>query len=568
MRCTRAAGGVMAALVLRLFAAGSLDRAPPDPNPFKGVDFLRAPKYTEGVQRSVQQAGGLDTEVGKLVARAARIPTAVWLDKISELPRAEEALDLATEQQSRTGRPVLVVFVVYNLPGRDCSARSSNGELSATDGLPAYEKRYLQPLLSILRKYPSPRIVFLIEPDSLPNLVTNMWSPKCAASRSTYIEGVARAAEVLSDFGTVYLDVGWSGWIGSWSASKMAKVVDSVLNRMPEEAIARVRGIVTDISNYGTVFQEVQYANTMLREMAQLGRAGWHAVIDTGRDAIDMGGQIWCNANGAGAGRTATAETGHELVDAYFWIKPPGESDGISDPTSSRYDPECGKASAMRDAPNAGEWFHDQFVMLMQNAKPSLDAAPSYEPRVMPSVPTSSDADAAGAPPPPSPLPVGAESGDLVTQEGDFAFSYDDSADDAAEANAEVEAPASVVNLDQPGKQPATTSTGTSAAGRPAAPAGSPSQGHATVPTGARIGRRVPPPPPAAPVPTISAAQLVKLAGIVVAALVLICLLRNASPPREEPETPSRRVSKRKLRSQRVRVRGDEHELSPVIRSP
>ena len=96
----------------------------------------------------------------------------------------------------------------------------------------------------------------------------------------------------------------------------MAAVLDSVLNRMPEEAVAQVRGIVTDISNYGVTFKEVAYAKTMLHEMDLLGRTGWHAIIDTGRNAVDMGGQIWCNANGAGSGKTATADTGDPLIDA------------------------------------------------------------------------------------------------------------------------------------------------------------------------------------------------------------------------------------------------------------
>ena len=529
-----------------LAALGSLDRALPDPNPFRGVDFLRAVKYTEGIGRSIQKAGGLGDELGQLAARAARIPTAIWLDKISELTRAQEALEMATEQQSRTGTPVLVVFVVYNMPGRDCGARASNGEISASAGLPAYENTYLQPLLAIVRQYPKPRIVFLIEPDSLPNLVTNMWSPKCAAVRQTYIDGVARAAEVLGPVGTVYLDVGWSGWIGSWSAHKMAAVLDSVLNRMPEAAVAQVRGIVTDISNYGTTFKEVDYAETMLHEMELLGRSGWHALIDTGRNAVDMGGQIWCNANGAGAGKTATADTGHALIDAcaetglepvvlrapathsdrfalgrYFWIKPPGESDGISDPTSSRYDSECGKPSAMRNAPNAGEWFHDQFVMLMQNAKPPLDQAPSYEPRVAP------PAQAAEAMAPPS----ASRPEQAVTHEGDFTFSYDDAAEAAEEEKSKAK------------------KTGV------------------TKPTGPRFVWRAPPPPspPAAPspsapaplqLPPLSGAQVIKLAAIAVAAATLVALLWNALCPAqrvpvESTSHPSR--SRRRLRSQRLR---------------
>ena len=536
-----------------LAALGSLDRAPPDPNPFRGVDFLRAVKYTEGVGGSIQKAGGLGDELGQLAARAARIPTAIWLDKISELTRAQEALEMATEQQSRTGTPVLVVFVVYNMPGRDCGARASNGEISASAGLPAYENTYLQPLLAIVRQYPKPRIVFLIEPDSLPNLVTNMWSPKCAAVRQTYIDGVARAAEVLGPVGTVYLDVGWSGWIGSWSAHKMAAVLDSVLNRMPEAAVAQVRGIVTDISNYGTTFKEVDYAETMLHEMELLGRSGWHALIDTGRNAVDMGGQIWCNANGAGAGKTATADTGHALIDAcaetdlepvvlrapathsdrfalgrYFWIKPPGESDGISDPTSSRYDSECGKPSAMRNAPNAGEWFHDQFVMLMQNAKPPLDQAPSYEPRVAPP-------QAAEAMAPPS----ASQPEQAVTHEGDFTFSYDDAAEAAEEEKRQAK------------------KTGV------------------TKPTGPRFVWRAPPPPspPAAPspsapaplqLPPLSGAQVIKLAAIAVAAATLVALLWNALCPAqrvpvESTTSPSR--SRRRLRSQRLRRVSEDQDL-------
>ena len=87
--------------------------------------------------------------------------------------------------------------------------------------------------------------------------------------------------------------------LGEFAEEKMAEVLDSVLNVMSEESLSQVRGIVTDISNYGTNFKEVAYAVTMLHEMELLGRSGWHAVIDTGRNAIDMAGQIWCNANGA-----------------------------------------------------------------------------------------------------------------------------------------------------------------------------------------------------------------------------------------------------------------------------
>ena len=353
---------------------------PLDPNPFKDVDFLRPARYTEAAQSSVQRAGGLGdgaTDLSQLLASAVDVPTAVWVDKAAEIPtRLEEALRTATEQQARTGsRRVLVAIVVYDLPGRDCAAHASSGEISTADGLSTYESLYLRPMEAVLRRWPEPRKAFFLEPDSLPNLVTNLGVPKCAAAARGYRRGVARAAELLAPHGALYLDVGWSGWIGSWSARQMAEVIDDVMGRMGAEAVSAVRGIVSDVSNYGTPHAEESYAYTMLHELSRLGRTGLHAVIDTSRGARDMSGQ-WCNAKGAGAGPRPTAETGSGAIDAYFWIKPPGESDGTSDTSSERYDPACGKAAAMKGAPEAGLWFHEQFVMLVQNAEPPFDPVP------------------------------------------------------------------------------------------------------------------------------------------------------------------------------------------------
>ena len=43
---------------------------------------------------------------------------------------------------------------------------------------------------------------------------------------------------------------------------------------------------------------------------------------------------------GAGLGERPRAEP-IRGIDAYFWIKPPGESDGVSDPKAPRYDEMC-----------------------------------------------------------------------------------------------------------------------------------------------------------------------------------------------------------------------------------
>ena len=40
----------------------------------------------------------------------------------------------------------------------------------------------------------------------------------------------------------------------------------------------------------------------------------------------------WCNIRNAGTGHASSINTGlPDLIDAYYWLKPPGESDGCTE---------------------------------------------------------------------------------------------------------------------------------------------------------------------------------------------------------------------------------------------
>ena len=55
----------------------------------------------------------------------------------------------------------------------------------------------------------------IIEPDSLPNLVTNINLATCQASAAGYREGVAYALKSLNlPNVAMYLDAGHGGWLG------------------------------------------------------------------------------------------------------------------------------------------------------------------------------------------------------------------------------------------------------------------------------------------------------------------------------------------------------------------
>lgn len=72
--------------------------------------------------------------------------------------------------------------------------------------------------------------------------------------------------------------------------------------------------------------------------------------------------QEWCNPPGHGLGIRSTADTRVPLLDAYFWIKIPGDSDG-----------ECtrglGHAGKTVD-PVSGAWFPERTLELVRNANP------------------------------------------------------------------------------------------------------------------------------------------------------------------------------------------------------
>jgi cellulose 1,4-beta-cellobiosidase len=97
----------------------------------------------------------------------------------------------------------------------------------------------------------------------------------------------------------------------------------------------------------------------------------------------------WCNQTGAGIGARPVANP-VAGIDAYVWVKPPGESDGSSslipqgpeNPGNKGFDRMCDPtytgnslngnslSGALPGAPVSGRWFQSQFVELVTNAYP------------------------------------------------------------------------------------------------------------------------------------------------------------------------------------------------------
>lgn len=205
-------------------------------------------------------------------AAIADQPTGVWMDRIGAIEPyggqspnnnfgLREHLDAALAQDAD-----LFQFVVYNLPGRDCAAAASNGELPASAaGMSTYKREYIDRIVNILADdaYAGLRIVAVIEIDSLPNLVTNLNEPSCQdvsnSSPYGYTEGVRYALTQLNTLANVhsYVDAAHSGWLG-WDDNFRDGVnflADAIAGQdhageTPAPGWEAVNGFITNTSNY------------------------------------------------------------------------------------------------------------------------------------------------------------------------------------------------------------------------------------------------------------------------------------------------------------------------------
>jgi len=145
------------------------------------------------------------------------------------------------------------------------------------------------------------------------------------------IDALAGAAGV-----SVYLDAGHAKWI---PAPEMAK-------RLKAAGIANADGFSLNVSNYVSTEENIAYGHAI-----SAATGGKHFIIDTGRNGNGPTADAqWCNPDGRAIGNVPTPNTGDPLVDAFFWIKPPGESDGTCNggPKAGDFWPEAALGMAKR----------------------------------------------------------------------------------------------------------------------------------------------------------------------------------------------------------------------------
>jgi len=409
-------------------------------NPFANRVFYKNPANQIEYDESIASSTGT---VQANLRRMREVPSAYWIDvKAKVRGNDTRTLEGILEDASSKSPAEMVTFIWYDLPNRDCHAKASNGEIcckykadgrcdytyqsDCTDGLTEYKETYADPFVEVLQRYAGRvPVAVVVEPDSLPNLATNANDPRCggAATGQAYREGIKYAIEQLTSktpWVAVYLDAAHGGWLG-WQDNLESFMSTLAAMDLP---VDKMRGFATNVANYQPVGElcphepddglrngyclngrhsdaaccadpcglardwsqgnnELNYAQALVMAARSVLNMDAKVIIDTGRNGVAEMRQdcaSWCNIRGAGAGIASTANTAVPFVDAYFWLKTPGESDGCTEElpqgrTCPRFDADCASPDSLGSmgseprAPEAGHWFDYQVKQLAEFAQ-------------------------------------------------------------------------------------------------------------------------------------------------------------------------------------------------------
>jgi len=378
-----------------------------------------------------------------LIIAMETVPHAVWL--ASGTPSQVSATVTSTLREARVERAV-PVLVLYNIPGRDCGSYSAGGAQNTAD----YET-WIDAIAAAIGSRKAVIVLEPDALANLPSDCgydpTQVNIPQATADRYTQIKYAVTKLETGSQT-LVYLDAGNSHWravpdiaarlaeagvqqaqgfftnvsnfnLNNYETKYATWVSDCIaFANNPDNGGWRLGHYSYCASQYYSPLGKVDpnniatwgYTDEWYQQNIGTAVPATHFLIDTSRNGqgrLDasvyadapynqpaaviqtLSNGSWCNPAARGLGIHPTADTGVPLLDAYVWVKTPGESDGTCDaaggarawnyadytqpgwPTDADgqavFDPLWG----LND-PRAGAWFPQQALDLAQRANPKL----------------------------------------------------------------------------------------------------------------------------------------------------------------------------------------------------
>jgi endoglucanase len=368
-----------------------------------------------------------NTADANLIRRMIKMPQAVWFTQGT--PDSVKQSVMKTMERA-AGQGAVPVLVAYNIPFRDCAQFSAGGATSVVQykaWIDGFAAGIGNGKAVVILEPDSLGIIPWYNPfGDRDTWVTNPNYEWCQPAEANQATAAADRFAMLNyavdklkqNPGTsVYLDGTHSGWLGAGDAA----------DRLIQAGVADADGFFLNVSNYQLDSRLEKYGTWTSKCIAFAsnpaswgnGHSEWcasqyfpaspndfstwgltdqwytdnvesqtwwysesllkHFVTDTSRNGqgpwtppagVYPDPQDWCNPPARGIGVRPTANTGVTLLDAYLWVKIPGESDGQCTrglgPTGT-VDPEWGIVD-----PAAGAWFPEMALDLVHKANPAL----------------------------------------------------------------------------------------------------------------------------------------------------------------------------------------------------
>jgi endoglucanase len=272
---------------------------------------------------------------------ASRPADATQMEKIAGQPQAdwfgEWSGDVGSAVDARvteiTAAGALPVLVAYNIPFRDCGHYSAGGQND-----PDSYRQWITAFADGIGDRPA---AVIVEPDGL--ALTDCLDATQTTERFALLAFAVETLEAKPQV-AVYIDAGHSNWLPAAEAAR----------RLEFAGIDGAAGFALNVSNFQRTEDLIAFGRDVSTAIGD--PAGTHFVLDTSRNGNgpweSTDPETWCNPPDRALGEPPTVDTADPLVDAYLWIKRPGESDG-----------------ACRGAPPAGTWWPEYALGLAQRAR-------------------------------------------------------------------------------------------------------------------------------------------------------------------------------------------------------
>ncbi len=263
------------------------------------------PFYTDPNSQAARwvAANPNDSRAAAINSRIAQTPSGIWFANFTPSTVASSVRSPASSAGGKT--PVLAI---YQIPNRDCGGASAGG---APD-ISSY-KGYIDNFASGLGSAP---VVIILEPDSV--ALTTCLNSSTLADRNSGLSYAGAKLKSADPNAKVYLDAGHSAWnsasgAGQPAAPPPAYSTPTASSPTSPTSTRRQRG------------QLRQGGAGCAGQPGQPARRRRHRRNGNGPTATGA------TRPGRGLGVIPDGQHRRRAIDAFLWVKPPGEADGCAD---------------------------------------------------------------------------------------------------------------------------------------------------------------------------------------------------------------------------------------------